>query len=201
MKIKQRFYELLCRSTPTKSVLARQGLKKFGFASHDKKIVPIVLIGSISFISTPQSMVEMINQSALFSYICQLNPFVLRMASYGNKPDYALYCHGMASILSPYFFYITFNSESLKHGIATRNKNGGKAALRNSAIAAAAVFILMFFYFGYFSPEYISRIDKAIFYSHTGIAFFSICFSFFLAVMLACFFLYTFEFLKMGIKP
>lgn len=172
-----------------------QRLTKDSFVD-DIKIILVFLVVFILLISTPPSMFELINQSALFKYICQLNPFVLRMGTYGNQPDYALYCYGMTSILSPYFLYVVFNSKIVRASIDKRYLMGGKAALRNSALVAAIVFILVFFYFGDFSSEHASRIDRAMFYSHTGIAFWSIGVSFFLMVMLACFLLYASKFFK-----
>jgi hypothetical protein len=162
----------------------------------DIKIILFFLVVFLLLISTPPSMFELINQSALFKYICHLNPFVLRMGTSGNQPDFALYCYGVSFILSPYFLYIVFNSKIVRASVEKRYLMGGKAALRNSALVAAIVFILVFFYFGDFSPERTSRIDRAMFYSHTGIAFWSICVSFFLMVMLTCFLLYASEFFK-----
>ena len=167
--------------------------------NEDAKIVVIFLIFYILLASTSPDVVNLVNQSKVFSLLCQANPFVIRMASFGNQPKYSLYCYGVASLLMPYFLYILIGSTVIKASTAKRYEVGGKSALRNSAIIALTIFIFMFFYFSDFSPEHISRVDRMMFHSHFGIAFWSLGLTFFLAVMAACFVLYTIEFLKKDI--
>lgn len=165
----------------------------------DIKIGVIILTIFILLVSSSPVVVGLVNKSKIFSLICEMNPFVIRMASLGNQPEYALYCYGVASLLMPYFLYIVMGSTVIKASIAKRYEVGGKPALRNSALIAAAIFIFIFFYFSDFSPEHISRIDRMMFFSHFGIAFWSLGLTLFLAIMAACFVLYTIQFFKKDI--
>lgn len=147
--------------------------------NDEVKVVVIFLIFFILLASSSPDVVNLANQSNIFGLICQINPFVIRMASFGNQSRYALYCYGVASLLLPYFLYILIRSKVIKASVAKRYEVGGKSALRNSAIVAATVFIFVFFYFSDFSPEHISRVDRMMFYSHFGIAFWSLGLTFF----------------------
>jgi hypothetical protein len=164
----------------------------------DKKIIPLLLLGIILLRITPDDLVISIIQSPVFTGLVALNLFAFRMATYGNKPEYALYCYGMATLLIPYFFYILFNSPDVRGGVANRFKEGGRSALAFSAIGCFA-FIIFVFYLGEFnSLGAISKIYYFVFYSKSGIAIFSVGFSFFLVVMFVYFLLYTIGFYKNG---
>ena len=170
--------------------------KKYGLVSHDKflfmLLVPLVTL----FLMLPDWFIKAVTQHPVFRWICELNPFVTRMAGYGNQNEYALFCYGISFLLTPCLFYIALNSISLKQGVVARYLKGGKGALRNSAIFSAIFFIFLFFYFGDFSSEHISRINRFIFHSHFGIATMSIGFTILLVLLMVSFIFYATEYFK-----
>ena len=109
--------------------------------NNEMKIVVTFLTFFILLVSIPSGITSLVNQSKIFSLICKINPFVMRMSKLGNQPEYALFCYGVASVLLPYFLYILIKSNVVKASIAKRYRVGGKQTLRNSAIVAATIFI------------------------------------------------------------
>lgn len=82
----------------------KKAAKEFTLRSHDKKLIPLLILAVVLLRMTPDGLVLSIIQSFAFQQLVALNPFALRMATYGNKPEYVLYCYGMATVLMPYFF-------------------------------------------------------------------------------------------------
>lgn len=178
--------------------LHKEASKEFTIRSHDKIIIPLLLIAAVSLRITPNDWVLLINQSLIFQAIVSLNPFATRMMVTGDKPEYTLFCYGMSTILVPYYFYILFNSPDLRNGVAKRYKKGGRAALRNSALfcvlAFAGVFLL-----GNVKIHYpIPRLAYFMFYTKNGIALMSLGFTYLLVIFVVGFLLYTTEFFRYG---
>jgi len=179
----------------------KKATKEFTLRSHDKKLIPLLLLAVVLLGITPGDLVLSIIRSPVFHQLVVLNPFALRMALYGNKPEYVLYCYGMTTVLVPYFFYVLFNSPDVRAGVASRLADGGRSALGISAFGCF-VFIVFVFYIGAFNtPSPISRINYFVFYSKSGIALMSVGFSFFLVVMFVYLILFINEFYKSGDKP
>lgn len=178
--------------------LHNKAAKEFTLRSHDKKLIPLLLLVVVILRITPSDLVLSIIQSTLFKHLVALNPFALRMANYGNKPQYALYCYGMVTLLIPYFLYVLFNSSDIRAGIAGRFKEGGRKALVISAFVCLVVFFCTF-YIGKFNTQgAISRINYFIFYSKNGIALMSVGFTYLLILMATYFVLCGVEFYKNG---
>lgn len=166
--------------------------------SHDKKLIPLLLLAVVLLRITPDVLVLSIIQSPVFQQLVALNPFAIRMATYGNKPEFAIYCYGMTTLLIPYFFYVLFNSPDVRAGIASRFNEGGRSALGISAFVCLVIFMGVF-YIGKFSAHgQISKIEYFIFYSKNGIALMSVGFSLLLVTMFAYFLLCVIEFYKNG---
>lgn len=179
----------------------KKAIKEFTLRSHDKKLISLLLLAVVLLRITPGDLVLSIIRSPVFHQLVALNPFALRMALYGNKPEYVLYCYGMTTVLVPYFFYVLINSPAVRVGVASRLGDGGRSALVISAFGCF-VFIVFVFYIGAFTtlgPS--SRINFFVFYSKSGIALMSVRFSFFLVVMFVYLILFINEFYKSGGKP
>ncbi len=183
----------------------RQGVYERGtppllyLKSHDKKFIPLLMVAAVLLYITPDDMVETMVQSQVFDWLVSINHFALRMANYGDKPKYALFCYGMSTLLVPYFFYALFNSPEVKAGVAKRSARGRDAVIA-SAIFCAIVFAYLFFFFRQYSLESFSgiRLQHFIFDSKIGIALMSLGVTFLLVAMLVYFLLFTNEFFKKG---
>lgn len=168
--------------------------------SHDKKLIPLLLLAVVLLRITPDDLVLSIIQSPVFQQLVALNPFAQRMATTGGKPEYSLFCYGMATLLVPYFFYIMFTSPDLRNGVAQRYENGGRGALRNSALFCVVAFIFVFFLTKLNTHNSISRMEFFIFYSPNGIALMSVGLTFLLITFFAGFLMYTTEFFRKADK-
>lgn len=168
--------------------------------SHDKKLIPLLLLAVVLLRITPDDLVLSIIQSPVFQQLVALNPFATRMATYGDRPEYALYCYGMATLLVPYFFYILFNSPDVRNGVAQRYEKGGRGALAISAVGCVIFFVGAFYLGEFYTPYSISRTEYFAFHSKNGIVFMSIGMSILLVVMFVYFLLYTTEFFRKADK-
>lgn len=166
--------------------------------AHDKKLIPLLLLAVVLLRITPIDLVLSIIQSPVFKHLVGLNPFALRMAAYGSKPQYTLYCYGMATLLTPYFFYILFNSPAVRAGVASRFDSGGRNALGISAVGCFLFMVFLFYIGEFYSPGSLSRVGYFVFNSKNGIAFMSVGFTVTLIVLFVYFFLYTIEFFRNG---
>lgn len=180
--------------------LHKEASKEFTIRSHDRIIVPLLLVAAVLLRITPDDLVLLISHSPIFQAIVSVNPFATRMMITGNKPEYALFCYGMATILIPYYFYILFNSPDLRNGVAKRYEKGGRAALRNSALFCVVAFAGMFLLGNIKFHHPISRLAYFTFYSKNGIVLMSVGFTYLLVIFVVGFLLYTAEFFRYGEK-
>lgn len=186
------------------SQVTKGAAKEFRVRPHDKKLIPLILFAAVLLRFTPDDLVLSIIQSPAFQQLAALNPFAPRMATYGSKPEYALYCYGMATLLVPYFFYILFNSPDVRNGVAQRYEKSGRGALAISAVGCVIFFVGAFYLGNFYDPHPISvassRMQYFAFHSRNGIVFMSIGMTALLVVLFVYFLLYTTEFFRKADK-
>ena len=186
------------------SQITKDAAKAFRIRSHDKKLIPPLLFAAVLLRFTPDDLVLSIIQSTVFQQLVALNPFATRMATYGDKPEYVLYCYGMATLLVPYFFYVMFNSPDVRNGVAQRYEKGGRGALAISAVGCVIFFVGAFYLGNFYDPHPISATSSKMqyfaFHSKNGIVFMSIGMSILLVIMFVYFLLYTTEFFRKADK-
>ena len=182
------------------SQITKNAAQEFRIRSHDKKLIPLILLAAVLLRITPDDLVLSIIQSTVFQQLVALNPFATRMATYGDKPEYVLYCYGMATLLVPYFFYVMFNSPDVRNGVVQRYEKGGRGALAISALFTVVAFLLVYF-IGEFNTHYsISKIEYFVFYSLNGVALLSLGFTSLLVTFFVYFLLFTTEFFRKADK-
>lgn len=178
------------------SQITKDAAKEFTIRSHDKKLIPLLFFAAVLLRFTPDDLVLSIIQSPVFRQLVALNPFATRMATYGDRPEYALYCYGMATLLVPYFFYVMFNSPDVRNGVAQRYDKDGRGALAISALFTVVAFLFVYF-IGEFNTHYsISRIEYFVFYSLNGIALLSLGFTGLLVSFFVYFLIFTTDFFR-----